>query len=65
MKIYDGTELNSNQAEIVTGSLVLDHQIILSTNGIQLNVGISNNYISTLDIVDSVRSVLHNYDVIF
>ncbi|MGN0819170.1 MAG: hypothetical protein ACI4M6_02065, partial [Christensenellaceae bacterium] len=56
-KVYDGLPLEGSTAEIVSGSLVLDHYILLRTDGSVTDANesdyLDNNNITFAEIVDS------------
>ncbi|QVK18994.1 hypothetical protein KHQ81_04600 [Mycoplasmatota bacterium] len=64
-KVYDGTELTSDVAEVTSGSLVNGHTITITTSGSQTNVGTSTNSILTVTIDDGGTDVTSNYDITF
>lgn len=61
-KYYDGTPLR-NPNYSYSNDLVSGHQLILSTNGIQTEIGESENTYSYLRITAGGRDVTHNYDI--
>jgi hypothetical protein len=63
IKVYDGESLVSNTAEIILGSLVMDHTIEIETSGSQTNVGSSSNPITAVHLWNNNLDVTHNYQV--
>ncbi len=64
-KVYDGTELISDVAEVISGALVNGHTIDITTSGSQLNVGTSTNNILTAIVFDGTNDVTSNYDITY
>ena len=60
-KIYDGTVLTSTVVEVVLGSLVEGHVVLITTIGSQTNVGTSTNTILTAHIWNDVVEETSNY----
>lgn len=63
IKVYDGTPLITNEFELTNGTLLANHTLNIATLGQQLNVGISNNDISTYRIIEGSFDVTYNYQV--
>ena len=61
--IFNGTALTSNIVEVLSGSVVSGHNIVITTSGSQTIAGISDNFITSTNVWNAETDVTSNYDI--